>query len=118
ALAFRENGGLILATKNGFAFWDFTKQSLQFIVDPEADKPQSRFNDGAVDRNGRFWAGTMGDDENNALYRLDPDGSLHTMEKNVIIANGIGWSPDNKTMYFTDSPRNTIYAYDYDAATG
>jgi sugar lactone lactonase YvrE len=118
ALAFRASGGLVLATKDGFAFWDEVGLELDFIVDPEADKPSSRFNDGAVDRHGRFWAGTLGDGTNNALYRLDPDGSLQTMETNIGVSNGIGWSPDNQTMYYADSPRQTIYAYDYDAATG
>jgi sugar lactone lactonase YvrE len=118
ALAFRASGGLLLATRDGFAFWDAATQSLDFIVDPEADKPTSRFNDGAVDRHGRFWAGTMGGGDNNALYRLDPDGSLHEMETGVGVSNGIGWSPDNKTMYYADSPRKTIYAYDYDAVSG
>jgi sugar lactone lactonase YvrE len=117
-LAFRSGGGLLMATQNGFAFWDESAGKLDHFADPEADKPQSRFNDGAVDRNGRFWAGTMGDGAHNALYRLDPDGSIHTMETGVIISNGIGWSPDNRTMYYADSPRKVIYAYDYDAASG
>jgi len=117
-LAFRQIGGLILATKNGFAYWDEDKQSLEFFNDPETDKPDARFNDGAVDRQGRFWAGTLGDGSNNNLYRLDPDGSLHTMETGLTVSNGIGWSPDNKTMYFTDSMPRMIYAYDFDAATG
>lgn len=118
SLALRAAGGLALATKNGFAFWQGRGQPLRFIADPEAHKPQSRFNDGAVDRQGRFWAGTLGDGAANCLYRLDPDLALHTMETGVSISNGIGWSPDNKTMYFTDSPLQTIYAYDFDPATG
>lgn len=118
ALAFRAGGGLLLATKNGFAFWDVVGQTLHFIADPEADKPKSRFNDGAVDRHGRFWAGTLGDLDHNALYRLDPDGTVRTMERNVGLSNGIAWSPDNGTMYYTDSPRQTIYAYEFDASSG
>jgi sugar lactone lactonase YvrE len=118
AVAFRAAGGLLLATKNGFAFWDVAGQTLHFVADPEADKPQSRFNDGAVDRHGRFWAGTLGDGDNNALYRFDPDGSVRTMETNIGVSNGIAWSLDDRTMYYTDSPRQTIYAYDYDAPSG
>ena len=57
ALAFRESGGLILATAKGFAYWDMQDRQLEFIADPEADKPASRFNDGKVDRRGRFFAG-------------------------------------------------------------
>ena len=53
-----------------------------------------------------------------SLYRLDSDGSLHTMEGGLTIANGMGWSPDGKTMYLTDTRRHLIYAYDFDGATG
>ncbi len=118
ALAFRRSGGLVMATRDGFAFWDGPGLPLRFIADPEPDKPGARFNDGAVDRDGRFWAGTMGAGFTSALYRLDPDGEVHTMESGIGISNGIGWSPDNTTMYYTDSPRQVIYAYDYDAACG
>src|SRR5437588_79148 len=58
-LALRSAGGLVMATKNGFAFWDPQTQGLHFLANPEADKPHTRFNDGAVDCGGRFWAGTM-----------------------------------------------------------
>ncbi|HIE01281.1 MAG TPA: SMP-30/gluconolactonase/LRE family protein [Thiotrichaceae bacterium] len=118
AIAFRADGGLIMATQKGIAFWNDTTSSAQFIVDPEDHKPQTRFNDAAVDCQGRFWAGTLGDRYNNALYRFDPDGSVHLMETGIGMANGIGWSPDNQTLYFTDTLRYTIYAYDYDATTG
>jgi sugar lactone lactonase YvrE len=60
----------------------------------------------------------MGEGFTGALYRLDPDGSVHTAETGIGISNGIGWSPDNTIMYYTDSLSRTIYAYDYDAATG
>lgn len=114
-LAFRASGGYVLATKNGFATW--IDRRLQMIGNPEADKG-TRFNDGAVDRQGRFWAGTCGDTFKNALYRLDPDLTISQMETGIDISNGIGWSPDNRTMYYTDSTPAVIYAYDFDAATG
>ena len=118
-LAFRAAGGLVLATRDGFAFWDPAAPALRFIADPEADKPGNRFNDGGVDPQGRFWAGTMGGgDPVGSLYRLDPDGAVTRMETGVGTSNGIGWSPDGRTMYFTDSPAKVIYAYDFDPATG
>ena len=122
-MAFRKGGGLIMATKRGFATWSPETGELQYIAEPEADKPHMRFNDGAVDRSGRFFAGTMAEGDHvtgteGSLYRLDPDGSLHVVETGVGCPNGIGWSLDNTTMYFTDTTRSCIYAYDYDAATG
>lgn len=82
-----------------------------------------RFNDGAIDPAGRFFAGTMTDPALNdpinegTLFRLDSDRSLHRVLSPVHIPNGIGWSADGKTMYFTDSPTHTIWAFDYDVAT-
>jgi sugar lactone lactonase YvrE len=111
----RASGGFVLATKRGFEFFD--GQNTKMIAAPEADDPKSRFNDGAVDRQGRFWAGTM-EGREGALYRLDTDLSVHKMQGGIVISNGIGWSPDNKTMYYTDSDPRTIWAYDFDAATG
>jgi sugar lactone lactonase YvrE len=116
----RQSGGFVLALKDGLFFWDKTS-GLQQIADPEPDKPDNRFNDGAVDRQGRFWAGTMPmstRDPVGALYRLDTDHSLHTMVPDIITSNGIGWSPDNKTMYYCDTGRVTIWQYDFDPATG
>jgi sugar lactone lactonase YvrE len=121
-LAVRSRGGLVMATKNGFAFWDPKARRLEYIKNPEQGKPYMRFNDGEVDSRGRFWAGTMSEAENpqpeGALYRLDPDLSIHVMETGLGISNGLGWSPDDGIMYLTDSARKVIYAYDFDAATG
>jgi sugar lactone lactonase YvrE len=53
-----------------------------------------------------------------SLYRYDTDGSLHLMETGLTISNGLGWSPDQKTFYLTDSPQQKIYAYDFDSVAG
>jgi sugar lactone lactonase YvrE len=118
ALSFRAGGGLVLATRDGFALWDADSQRLALIANPEPGKTGARFNDGKVDPQGRFWAGTMAEGATSALYRLNPDGSVHTMITGVTISNGIGWSPDGTTMYFTDTRRYTIDAYDFDPAAG
>ena len=80
-----------------------------------------RFNDGKADPVGRFWAGTMADDETSGrgtLYRLDPDLGLHAMVEGVTISNGLGWSPDHRTMYFIDTPTGRVDAFDFDLDTG
>ena len=123
-LAPRVSGGLVMATDYVFALWDEQHETLTFLTDPEADHPETRFNDGAVDPAGRFWAGTTleGSEEWSLapgnLYRLDPNHALTRMDTGFAVSNGIGWSLDWKTMYFTDSPRQVIYAYDYDLLTG
>lgn len=117
-LAFRQSGGLVVATDHGYSFFDPLKKKLERIGDPEAGKSGTRFNDGKVDRKGRFWAGTLGDGYKNSLYRLDPDQTIHTMETGIDVSNGIGWSPDNKVMYYVDSSPALIYAYDFDLESG
>ena len=91
---------------------------VEQIADPEADKPEYRFNDGAVGPDGGFWAGTMyegeGQRQPGSLYRMSPDGSISVMETGLLISNGLGWSPDCRNFYLTDSQRHCIYAYDYD----
>lgn len=121
-LALRESGGVIMATAHGFASWDFQTNRLAYLNNPEAGQTGKRFNDGNIDSQGRFWASTMDIKEprktDGVLYRFDPDGSVHTMDTGFTIPNGLVWSPDNKLMYLTDSPAQTIYAYDFDAASG
>ncbi|KAL9129593.1 MAG: hypothetical protein Q9217_001981 [Psora testacea] len=83
-----------------------------------------RFNDGCVDPQGRYWAGTMTDPKiheptvEGVLFRLDPDMSLHRMIENVSIPNGMGWSLDGEAFYFTDSPNKRVFKYKFDAEYG
>lgn len=118
-ISFRQKGGLIVAGSKGFSFWKVGNPKLELINDPEADNPNSRFNDGKIDRSGRFWAGTMtSEGAVSSLYRMDSDLTIYSMDSGITISNGIGWSPDNRVMYFADSLRYIIYAYDYDLDKG
>ena len=71
----RKNGGLILTLRSSFAFFDPATGKLDILAEPEPDKPGNRFNDGKCDRQGRLWAGTMGDVDWDSpigsLYRFD-----------------------------------------------
>lgn len=121
-LALRAGGGLVLAVRGGFGWWTETGNVLTMLPGaPEAGNPEVRFNDGAVDPAGRFFAGTMswtGEGEQGKLYRLDPDGRIREVAQELTISNGLGWSPDRRTFFLTDTLRHVIYAYDYDLATG
>jgi sugar lactone lactonase YvrE len=117
----RSGGGLVLAVKDGFVSLDPVQGSVDRLADVEKDRPGNRMNDGYCDPQGRFWAGTMAIDEEpakGALYRLDPDRSVTRMLVGVGISNGIDWSPDGGTMYYSDSLVRRVDAFDFDGATG
>ena len=121
ALASCRDGSLVLAVAGGFARLDLDSQKFEMQAAVEADRPQNRMNDGACDGAGRFWAGTMALDEGRgagALYRLDPDLTVHTMLTGVSISNGLDWSLDGRRMYYVDSPTRRIDVFDFDVATG
>jgi sugar lactone lactonase YvrE len=121
SMALRAGGGAVVALENGFAFVDFESGAVEPLLDPEAAQPGTRFNDGKCDRRGRFWAGTMDRAMAaplGALYRLDPDLGCRPMVEGVTVANGLGWSPDDRTMYHTDSPARRIHAFDFDLEAG
>lgn len=110
---------LIIAQRDRLAFLHTQTGQITPTLSVEADKPDNRFNDGKCDPQGRFWFGSISQQPNQAnLYRYDADGSLHLMEIELTISNGLGWSPDGTTFYLTDSKPHKIYAYDFDAATG
>ena len=118
SIGFRAKGGFIVSLTSGIRLFDAATGKVTPLVDPEPQYPQGRFNDGKVDRAGRFWTGSMDTGSNSGLYRYDPDGSVHKMESGIKCSNGLGWSPDNKVMYYNDSQASTIWAYDFDFAGG
>ncbi len=119
SMGVRAKGGWVMATKKGFAFFEPSTDQMTFLNGPEADSSDDmRFNDGKTDPQGRFWAGKMSSAPVNHLYRLDPDCSIHPVESGVTVSNGLGWSPDLKTFYYTDSGTRKIYAYNYQPDSG
>lgn len=122
SLARRRSGGLVATLRKNFAAFDPATGSLDMWDLVEGDLPENRFNDGKVDRQGRFWAGTMNEvhvgRSDAALYCFDQRGSVLKKIPDVTISNGTGWSPDGRTMYYTDTLRYTVFAYDFDSAAG
>jgi sugar lactone lactonase YvrE len=121
SFALREAGGAVVALVDGFHLLDFDTGAVRFLTGPE-HVLGTRFNDGKVSPDGRFWAGTMDEELLSrpiaTLYRLDPDGGLHAMVGNLIVSNGLAWTADGRTMYHSDSKGPIIWAYDYDPFTG
>ncbi len=113
----RESGGLVIAGDSGLHFLDMESGQLTAIADPEPDKPDNRFNDGKCSPDGRFFAGTISLVKKNGdarLYRLDPDLTLHEAFGPVTNSNGIIWSSDGRTVYYIDTPRREVLAFDYE----
>lgn len=115
-----QGNSMLLALRHDLAVLDLGSGAVRTLLSVEPNKPENRLNDGKCDPQGRFWIGSMREEEagHASLYRYDPDGSLHVMETGLGISNGLGWSPDGATFYLTDTPRHTIYAYDFDGAAG
>ena len=108
--------GWLLAANRGFALLDLDG-SLRVIA--EVASEGSRMNDGAADPQGRFWAGTVAERPGAAvLYRLERDGRVDAMLDGLTTSNGIGWSPDGRTMYLADSGPRVIHAFDFDGDAG
>ena len=115
------DGRLVIAGDSGFQFLCPEQGQLTPIADPESDLPDNRFNDGKCDPAGRFWAGTMSlvkDKGSASLYRLDGDLSVQKMYGGVTTSNGIVWSADAETMFYIDTPRRQVLAFDFDNQTG
>ncbi len=113
----RESGGLVIAGDHGMYFLDEATGALTHLADPEQALPDNRFNDGKCSPDGRFFAGTISLVKkigSAKLYRLDPDLTLHEAFSPVTNSNGIAWSADGKTVFYIDTPRKEVLAFDYE----
>lgn len=114
--AFRPDGGLVLAMKDGCALIDdFYGDVTPFGPQIFADKPNHRFNDGRTDAAGRFWVGSVNgakDAHDAALYRLDSDASLTEIEGRMLTCNGAAFSPDGRHFTHADTPSHALRLYD------
>ncbi len=116
----RASGGLVVAAGHAFLSLDpLTGTVTELAAAPY--RHGTRMNDGKCDLAGRFYAGTMADDESpgkGSLYRLDTDQRVTEIYAGVGISNGIGWSPDNSLMYYIDSLAYRVDVLDYNPSTG
>ncbi|HVO87796.1 MAG TPA: SMP-30/gluconolactonase/LRE family protein [Casimicrobiaceae bacterium] len=121
SIAFCDDGGLLVALPDRIALFDPATRALQTLVRPAQQIEGHRFNDGRCDRQGRFWVGTMHNvtrAPEGVLYRLAAGRELQAVRSGIRIPNSLAWSPDGGIMYFADSLRYAIFAYDFDAETG
>jgi L-arabinonolactonase len=121
SFALRRKSGAVLALRSGFFTFDFASGEAVRIYETQPGELRPRLNDGKADRQGRFIAGSMDFEESapvGKLFCLDTDFSVRTLDKDIICSNGPCWSPDGRTLYFADTSRRAIYAYDYDPGSG
>lgn len=112
------DGSLLLFMAHGAVkLW---RSGLPMDVIPEIPPERSsRFNDVIADPQGRVFCGTMPTPRRpGRLYRLDPDLTLNLVLEDIGCSNGMGFTPDRRGMYYTDSTVRRIYLFDYDEATG
>jgi sugar lactone lactonase YvrE len=118
-----KNDTLLVAFETGLGFYHLASGRVEWLARPELGSGR-RFNDGRVDRQGRFWVATMVEDQARAargsagLFCLDLDGRFAQHEAGVQIGNGLCFNPAGDILYFADSVARTIHAYDLLAQTG
>jgi sugar lactone lactonase YvrE len=116
AVAPSATGGLVVACQEGFGF---VADEGRFEVRRPVLRDGERMNDAKCDAAGRFWAGSTAmdfDAGRGALHVLRPDWSTDILLDGLTLPNGMGWSPDSRTFYLTDTVAHAIYAFDFDLA--
>ena len=118
-LTLQADGSLLLFLARGAIKIRKPNGDMETVIDEIEGEQTTRFNDVIADPEGRVFCGTMPTRERKGrLYRLEHDGSLHIVRENVGCANGMGFTPDRKRMYFTDTPTRYIVRFDYNTQTG
>jgi sugar lactone lactonase YvrE len=119
ALRPRTGGGAVIAVERGFALEDADGSLTP--LDPVWTDDAVRMNEGGCDPDGRFYCGSMAYDQAHgaaALYRLDPDGTVHKVLDGVTVSNGLEWSPDGSLAYYDDTDTHRTDVFDYSASAG
>jgi sugar lactone lactonase YvrE len=115
----RRSGGAVIGVERGFALENSDGSIVP--LPPAWTRPDIRMNEGGCDPDGRFYCGSMAYDQTpgaSALYRLDPDGSVHTILTGVTVSNGLDWSPDGTLAYYIDTATRRVAVFDYDRIAG
>jgi len=121
SLALCASGDFLIALDNDLYRFDPESGKLDFFVAVEPATPKTRLNDGRVDRQGRFWVGTVDNqfkEPLGSLYRVDPSGKVTRMFEGIICSNTLAFSLDGRTLYFSDTRQYLTWAFDLDTKTG
>ncbi|WP_432262401.1 SMP-30/gluconolactonase/LRE family protein [Cupriavidus sp. TMH.W2] len=118
--ALTDDGGFVAGMRSGIWLLDADGRPLKKLCANPENARTSRFNDGRCDGAGRFWAGTIDEpraDGNAALYRFD-NHTLTSVDQGFLTSNGLAFSPDQRWLYHSDTPRFTVYRRAFDVRTG
>lgn len=119
--ALSKGGNLVVATsEDGIGYLELSTGLVTPLVHPAGQSGPGSYNDGRADRAGRLWVGWIAQDRTNAgtIHRIATDGTSEPAIDEVYASNGLAWSPDNRTMYFTDSQSGTVWAAEFDFVLG
>lgn len=116
----------IITMERALCLFDRRSGSVKNLLRFEADKEGNRCNDAKCDSKGRLCFGTMGPEpvpgqaipNRGSFYSYTPSAGIQTHFRDVSISNGIGWSLDQKTMYYVDSTPKNVYSFDYNVDSG
>ena len=113
-------GQLLLAMRDGLWRFDPASGARRRLADPPYEPAKERFNDGKCDPQGRFWVGTIYEPRDAALASLHryAHGKLERQCGGITVSNGLAWSPNGRTMYWSDTKAHTVYAFDFDPLNG
>ena len=124
SLGLADSGRLVVALRDEVGMFDPEDGSYDWLAHIEADRPETRLNDGKVGPDGAFWVGTMDDREQpvkepiGSLYRIDASGFVERKIDGIKVSNGLAFSPDGRTMFHSDSRGPWIDRWDFDPETG
>lgn len=121
SLALCASGDFLIGLDNDLYRFAPVSGKLELFVSVAPNTPKTRLNDGRTDRQGRFWVGTVDNqfkEPLGSLYRIDPSGKVTQMIEGIICSNSLSFSPDGRTMYFSDTRQYVTWAFDLDIDTG
>ncbi len=117
-MAAHESGGMVVSGRN-ISWKSVPEGETKSIFEPDTSRGMIGFNDITTDSAGRIYAGSLGSDpldgseqtQTGSLYMIDLDGSAHEVATEILLTNGLGFSPDGDTLYHSDSARSHVNSY-------
>jgi xylono-1,5-lactonase len=120
-IALNQGGGLVV-TGSGLAFWDERSGRIRDLFTQWDGQPLFGLNDLTIDDDGCIWVGSFGCDINKfdfkstpppgSLFRVEPSGEITKLWEGIEVTNGLGFSPDRKLLYHSDSTTRSVWAYE------